>query len=75
MSFFDSTLSNLTHLCSVVFGKTHATFRVDRRSLRLRTTSRTPRTSSGPPPPRASPSNVIDVDAINDSDGAKAPAT
>ena len=39
------------------------------------TTSRTPRTSSRPPPPRASPSNVIDVDAINGNDGAKAPAT
>ena len=39
------------------------------------TTSRTPRTSSRPPPPRASPSNVIDVDAINDNDGAKPPAT
>ena len=39
------------------------------------TTSQTPRTSSRPPAPRASPSNVIDVDAINDNDGAKAPAT
>ena len=44
------------------------------------TTSRTPRTSSRPPPPRASTSNVIDVDAINDTtgengDGAKAPGT
>ena len=38
------------------------------------TTSRTPRTSSRPPPPRASPSNVIDVDAINENDGAKPPA-
>ena len=39
------------------------------------TTSRTPRISSRPPPPRASPSNVIDVDAIDDNDGAKPPAT
>ena len=44
------------------------------------TTSRTPRTSSPPPPSRASPSNVIDVDKINDTtgengDGAEAPAT
>ena len=39
------------------------------------TISRTPRTSSPAPLPRASPSNVIDVDAINDNDGAKAPAT
>ena len=38
------------------------------------TTSRTPRTSSRPLPPRASPSDVIDVDAINDNDGAKPPA-
>ena len=38
------------------------------------TTSRTPRTSSRPPTPRASPSDVIDVDAINDNDGAKPPA-
>ena len=30
------------------------------------TTSRTPRTYSRPPPSRASPSNVIDLDAIND---------
>ena len=36
LRFFDSTLSNLTLLCSVVFRKTHARFRVDRRSLRLR---------------------------------------
>ena len=44
------------------------------------TTSRTPGTSSRPPPSRASPSNVIDVDQINDTtgenaDGAEAPAT
>ena len=44
------------------------------------TTSWTAQTSSRPPLPRASPSNVIDVDAINDAtgengDGAKAPAT
>ena len=39
------------------------------------TTSRTARTSSRPPPPRASPSNVINVDAINDNDSAKPPAT
>ena len=36
LSFFESTLNNLTLLCSVVFGKTHARFRVDHRSLRLR---------------------------------------
>ena len=36
LSFFDSTLSNLTLLCSVVFRKTHARFPVDRRSLHLR---------------------------------------
>ena len=36
LSFFNSTLSNLTLLCSVVFRKTHARFRVDCRSLRLR---------------------------------------
>ena len=35
LSSFDSTLSNLTLLCSVVFRKTHARFRVDPRSLRL----------------------------------------
>ena len=44
------------------------------------TTSRLPRTSSRPPPSRASPSNVIDVDEINNTtgengDGAEAPAT
>ena len=44
------------------------------------TTSRTPRPSSGPPPSRASPSNIIDVEEINDTtgehgDGAEAPAT
>ena len=38
------------------------------------TTSRTPRTYSRPPPSRASPSNVIDVDAINDNVDAKPPA-
>ena len=37
------------------------------------TTSRTPRTSSRPPPCRASP-DVIDVDAINDHVDAKPPA-
>ena len=38
------------------------------------TTSRTPRTYSRPTPSRASPSNVIDVDAINDNVGANPPA-
>ena len=36
LRFIDSTLSNLTSLCSVVFRKTHARFRVDCHSLRLR---------------------------------------
>ena len=43
-------------------------------------TPRTSRTSSRPPPSRASPSNLIDVDRIKDAadgvgDGAEAPAT
>ena len=36
LSSFDSTLSNLTRLCSVVFRKTFAGFQVNHWSLRLR---------------------------------------
>ena len=74
MSFFDSTPSNLTFLCSVILRKTDARFRVDCRSLRLRYCVPDAPNFSRPPPPRASPSDVIDVDAINDNDGAKPPA-
>ena len=80
MSSFDSTLSNLTPLCSVDFRKTHATFRATARASAYGTTSWTPSTSSRPPPSRASPSNVIDSGEINDTtgengNGAEAPAT
>ena len=80
MSFFDSTLSNLTPLCSVAFEKLMRGSGSTAGASAYGTTSQTPRTSSRPPPPRASPSNAIDVDAINDTtgeshDGAKAPAT
>ena len=74
MTSFDSTLSNLTSL-QRGFSKNSCTVPEPPPAVLLPS-----RTSSRPPPSRASPSNVIDVHEINDTaggngDGAEAPAT
>ena len=80
MSFFDSTPSNLTPLCSVVFRKTHAGFQVDHWSLHLRYYFPDTPTFLSTSASLSITTNVIDVDEINDTTvddghGVETPAT